>query len=102
MSPPEVCKAVPRLTLALMAGAALLASSCAAEPPPRPVRLDPANPGAPESRPLETSAPGAAEHAGHRPAAAPPAARQEPVPEGGTDGGPEHEHQHAHGAGGSP
>jgi hypothetical protein len=110
MSPPRLCKAISRLTLALMTGAAALASSCATEPPPRPAQLDPANPAGPESRPLETSAvmavpppappremapaeappaeaPPADEHAGHHPAPAAPAA---------------HEHQHEHGAGGSP
>jgi len=34
----------------------LMHASCATEPPPRVARLDPANPGAPESRPLEVSA----------------------------------------------
>jgi len=55
-------RAVP-LTLILfgMASPMALAASCATEPPPRAARLDPANPGAPESTPLEVS--GANSHA---------------------------------------
>jgi len=81
------------LTRAVIAGAALLASSCATEPPPRPAQLDPANPGALESRPLETSAPE-------------PVTPLEATPSHPKEGKPDHrhqpEHQHEHGAGGAP
>ena len=75
----------------------LFVASCATEPPPRPVRLDPANPSAAEAKPLETSnlKPIALEPPPPEPAA-PPAASPEkaqPKEEGG--------HQHDHG-GGSP
>ena len=45
---------VPLFVLA-MASPVALAQSCATEPPPRVARLDPANPGAPESTPLAVS-----------------------------------------------
>src|SRR5438034_1114547 len=40
---------------AAVAGAIAAASGggCATDPPPRPAQIDPSNPGAPESRPLE-------------------------------------------------
>jgi hypothetical protein len=36
-----------------VAGLIALSSGCATEPPPRPVALDPSNPAAPESAPLD-------------------------------------------------
>jgi hypothetical protein len=86
MIPPRLCRAVPTLTRTVIASAALLASSCATEPPPKPVHLDPANPSAPESRPLETTAP--------RPGTPPEAKPSQP-----TEGKAEHQHQQ--GAGGA-
>jgi hypothetical protein len=87
MIPPRLCRAVPMLSRTLIAGAALLASSCATEPPPRPVRLDPANPSAPESRPLETTA-------------SRPGTPLDDKPSHPTEA--KAEHQHEHGAGGAP
>jgi hypothetical protein len=89
MIPPRLCTSVPVLTRIVIAGAALLASSCATEPPPKPAHLDPANPSAPESRPLETTAPAAGTPLEAKPS------------QPGEDKA-EHDHQHEHGAGGAP
>jgi hypothetical protein len=76
-------------------------ASCATEPPPRPVRLDPANPAAAESKPLDTTVvqmpPPPAE-----PASAPPAVPNAPAAEehGGSHEH-DHGHEHGHGDGGS-
>src|SRR5260221_5652139 len=45
-----------RLMLLALASPAILAASCATEPPPRAARLDPSSPGGTESRPFEVSA----------------------------------------------
>lgn len=108
MIPPRLCRAVPLLTRAVIAGAALLASSCATEPPPRPAQLDPANPGALESRPLETSAPEPVTPLEATPSHPKEGEEGEEGKEGkeGKKGKPDHqhqpEHQHEHGAGGAP
>jgi hypothetical protein len=85
MIPPRLCRAVPLLTRIVIAGAALLASSCATEPAPKPAHLDPANPSGPESRPLETTAP----------ATGTPLDAKSPQRPGGNPA-------HQHGAGGAP
>ena len=61
------------------AGVLALAPACATEPPPKPVRLDPANPNAPEGQPLQlTSLAGTAptEATPTTPAPAPPSPAQ--------------------------
>jgi hypothetical protein len=72
----------------------LFVASCATEPPPRPVRIDPANPTAAEASPLETTnnKPTALEPPPPEPAA--PTAPPENAPPK-DDGG----HQHQHGGG---
>jgi len=42
-----------RISVFVFAALTFLASACATEPPPRPVPLDPSNPAAPESAPLD-------------------------------------------------
>jgi len=92
-----VTRATPSAVFLL---AALFTNACATEPPPKPAQLDPSNPAAPESRPLETTAappmapvpPGPAaamaepsgdEHAGHHPGSSPgPAAAPAPAASG--------------------
>jgi hypothetical protein len=83
-------------TIAGAASALAFVASCASEPPPRPVRIDPANPSAPESRPLETTSikPMALEPPPPEPAATPAAPEKPPAKD-------EAGHQHDHG-GGSP
>jgi hypothetical protein len=73
----------------------LFVASCATEPPPRPVRIDPANPTAAEASPLETTniKPTALEPPPPEPAA-PTAPPENAPPE--DDGG--HQHQHGGGA----
>jgi heavy metal-binding protein len=48
-------RVVPVQRILWMASLGVLAASCATEPPPRAVQLDPANPAAQESMPLEVS-----------------------------------------------
>ena len=108
-------------TAAVVAGAIAAASAggCATDPPPRPAQIDPSNPGAPESRPLEVG--------GGPPPVMMPLEVSTPAPAGdeGADAGahesprhpPEHQHgeheeatpprqppahQHEHGGGGAP
>src|SRR3954468_22385606 len=72
--------------------AAVSGSGCATDPPPRPAQIDPSNPGAPESRPLEVAAGPPVEVSPEVRSGAPP-------PDGGIDDGarpqaqPEQEHQ---------
>jgi hypothetical protein len=69
-------------------------ASCATEPPPRPVRLDPAHPTAAEARPLETSniKPTALESPPAEPIPPPATPEKEPPKDEGA-------HQHEHGGG---
>jgi hypothetical protein len=72
-----------RLTLL---GAALVFTTCASSPSPRPVALDPANPAAPEGRPLSIAL---------IPAGAPLEASRKEAPLPSPDGGAGHD---GHGA----
>jgi len=87
-----------------VAGALVFASSlasCATEPPPRPVKLDPANSSAPESKPLETTTIEPMPPPGE-PASAPPVAPAPATDEHGGSHEQDHGHEHGHGDGGSP
>jgi hypothetical protein len=74
-----------------VAGLIALPSGCATEPPPRPVALDPSNPAAPESAPLDAGSLG-------RPARLPRTAEPDasrPTQEPPQGGGHSHEHSAA-------
>jgi hypothetical protein len=68
----------------------LFVASCATEPPPRPVRVDPANPTAAEASPLETT--------NIKPTALEPPP-PEPAPPEKAPSNDEGGHQHEHGGG---
>jgi hypothetical protein len=77
-----------------VSSALVFVASCATEPPPRPVLLDPANPTAAEAIPLETTnvKPTALEAPPPEPAAPPASPEKAPPKDEGA-------HQHEHGGG---
>ena len=75
-----------------------LSDGCASEPKPRPTRLDPANPSAPEAPPLVVDS----LHDGAGAQAAPPAVDERPVVPPPATPAAVAEHGHEHGAGASP